>query len=272
MVETDGQGKWALVTGASAGIGAALARVFAEHGFSVVLTARRQERLRALAAELERDHRVETAVIPADLADPAAPERIFARTTDLGIHVAALVNNAGFGARGFFHDLGWTDHAALLQVMITAVVHLTHLYQPAMTRRGFGRILNVASVAGLMPGMPGRTLYGASKAFVVKFSEALAEEHRGDGVHVTAVCPGFTYSEFHDVVGNRAQVSRLPSLMWMDADTVARQAYHAVEVNRPVLVNGGVNAAITTLARLLPPVAARRILARQSRNLAPRAR
>jgi short-subunit dehydrogenase len=267
VAEAGGTGRWALVTGASAGIGAALCRVFAEHGYSVVLTARREDRMRDAAAQLERDHAVKTVVIAADLADRAAPEHIFARTEELGIEVAALVNNAGFGSRGNFDTVGWAEHAAFLQVMITSLVQLSHLYVPGMTKRGFGRILNVGSIAAFMPALAGRTLYGATKAFVVKFSEALAAEHRDDGVHVTAVCPGFTYTEFHDVVSTRDKVSNLPAWMWMDADTVARQAYDALEANRPLLVNGVVNTAMTTLLKLMPDAAARRLVSRQSRQL-----
>jgi short-subunit dehydrogenase len=264
---TDGKGRWALVTGASAGIGSAFAQVFAEHGFSLVLSARREDRLRELARELEDRHGVGTLVVPDDLADPLAPQRIYQACETKGVTVDALVNNAGYGARNSFSDAPWRDHAAFLQVLVTSVVHLTHLFQPGMVERGWGRILNVASIAGLLPGAPRRTLYGPAKAFVVKFSEALALEHNGDGVHVTAVCPGFTYSEFHDVVGNREQVSRLPKFLWMDADTVARQGYAAVMRGDPVYVNGAVNRAVSALSRLMPQRAARVLIRRQSLNL-----
>ena len=261
------RGRWALVTGASAGIGAELARVFAEHGFSVVLTARREERLATLARELEERHRVSTLVLAEDLADPTAPVRLFEAVKQRGIDIDALVNNAGYGARLSFPETPWSEHSAFLQVLVSAVVHLTHLFLPGMLERRWGRILNIASVAGLLPGAPGRTLYGPAKAFLIKFSEALALEHPRDGVHVTALCPGFTYSEFHDVVGNRAQVSRLPKLLWMDAETVARQGFDAVMRGDPVYVNGLANRAITMLTRLAPQRAAHRLIRRQARRL-----
>jgi short-subunit dehydrogenase len=259
----EGKGRWALVTGASAGIGTELARVFADHGFGVVLTARREDRLQALARELEP--RVPVRVVAADLADPDAPAQLHRATADIAVD--ALVNNAGFGAKAAFTDDDWESHAALIQVLVTAVVQLTHLYLPGMVSRRYGRILNVASVAGLLPGAPKRTLYGPAKAFVIKFSEALAGEHVGDGVHVTALCPGFTYSEFHDVAGNRAEVSRLPKLLWMDAATVARQGYEAVMAGRAVYVNGPVNRAITAMTRLVPMRVSAAMIRRQSLRL-----
>jgi short-subunit dehydrogenase len=260
----EGRGRWVLVTGASAGIGAAFARVFAEHGFGLVLTARREERLRAVADELGGEHGVETLVVPADLSDPAAPQTIVDAVGGRGIDLHALVNNAGYGNERRFEDTPWEDHAAFIQVLVTSLVHLTHLLLPEMQRLGYGRIINVASVAGLMPGTPRRTLYGASKSFVIKFSEALAAEQAGRGIHVCAVCPGFTYSEFHDVVGNRDKVSQLPRWLWMDAETVAREGYAAVMEGKPVWVNGLPNKALTTLMRLAPQPLLRALLERQT--------
>lgn len=259
----EGQGRWALVTGASAGIGSAFARVLAENGFSLALTARREPRLRELAGELAKRHAIGTEVVVADLADPGAPDFIADELARRGVLVDVLVNNAGYGNARPFAETPWHEHAAFLQVLVTSLVHLTHRFEPGMAARGYGRILNVASLAGLMPGTPRRTLYGASKAFVIKFSEALAAEHPNDGVHVTAVCPGFTYSEFHDVVGNRGKVSRLPSWLWMDADQVAREGYRAAMRGDPVWVNGLPNRAIATLLRMSPPALARAVLARQ---------
>jgi hypothetical protein len=241
--------------------------VFAEHGFSVVLSARRADRLNALAKELRQSHGVDTMAIAADLSDVTAPQQIFDATEERGIAIDALCNNAGIGSRGKFGEVAWSDHAAFIQVMVTAVAHLTHLYEPGMRARGYGRIVNVASLAALMPGTPGRTLYGAAKSFVVRFSEALAAEHHDSGVHVTAVCPGFTYSEFHDVAGTREEVSQLPSVMWMDADTVARQAYDAVMAGDVLLVNGAPNKLLSTAARMLPQKWAWRLFAGQARKM-----
>jgi hypothetical protein len=136
--------------------------------------------------------------------------------------------------------------------MVVAAADLTHRFLPGMVERGYGRIINVASLAGLSPAPAGHTLYAPSKAFLIKFSEALAHEVGKHGVHVTALCPGFTLSEFHDVNGMRASVSRLPRFLWMDAATVARQGFAAVEEGIPIYVNGRVNRVIATLVRYLP--------------------
>jgi short-subunit dehydrogenase len=244
--------KTALVTGASSGIGAALARVFAEHGFDLILTARRLDRLEALAAELRERHGCGVLVIRADLADPAAPAEIARRVAEAGLHVDALVNNAGYGLPGRFLSATWQQHRDFLQVMVTAVAELCRCFAPGMVERRQGWIINVASVAGLVPATAGHTLYGASKALVTRFSESLARELKPRGVHVTALCPGFTYSEFHDVNGMRAQVSRLPKLLWLDADQVAREAYRAVMRGDRIWINGRVYRVIVLAARLAP--------------------
>jgi len=258
--------KTALVTGASAGIGAAIARVFAANGFDLVLTARRADRLEALAAELRAGHGCAVHVIAADLADPAAPARIFDEVTQAGLVVDALVNNAGYGLPGRFLSSPWDDHRAFIQVMVTAVANLCHRFAPGMAERQRGWIINVASTAGLVPGSAGHTLYGAAKSLVIRFSESLALELRPRGVNVTALCPGFTYSEFHDVNGMRAQVGQLPKWMWMDADTVARQAYDAVTRGDVVCVNGWVNRTIVLLARYTPDWLVQKVLKRFAKN------
>lgn len=241
-----------LVTGASSGIGEAFAEVFASRGFNLVLTARREDRLRAIADRLEGQYSVGAEVVPADLSRPEAPGELCAALAEGGIAVDALVNNAGYGMPGAYTASPWERHAAFLQVMVVAVAELTHRLLPPMIERGYGRIVNVASLAGLVPSPAGHTLYGASKAFMIRFSEALARETRPLGVHVTAVCPGFTYTEFHDVNGMRSEVSRLPRFMWMDARTVAEQGFDAVMGGAPICVNGRLNSTIATAARLLP--------------------
>ncbi len=241
-----------LVTGASAGIGAAFAEVFAAHGFDLVLTARRQDRLDAVAAGLRSRHDVTVHVIPADLAEPQSAARLCAELETRGVAVDALVNNAGYGLPGLLTTPPWTQQRDLLQVLIVAVVELTWRLLPGMVARGYGRIVNVSSLAGLIPAPAGHTLYPASKAFVMRFSEALAEEVRGKGVHVTALCPGFTLSEFHDVTGTRPSVSKLPGAMWLDAPTVARAGYDAVMAGIPVHVPGRLNRVIAVVARHAP--------------------
>ena len=256
----------ALITGASAGIGQALAEVFAGHGFDLVLTARRGDRLEALGADLAGRHGCRVHTIAADLGDPSAPRRIFDGVQRAGITVDALVNNAGYGLPGRFVDTTWDQQREFLQVMVTAVAELAHRFMPGMVERHYGRIINVASVAGLVPGSAGHTLYGASKALLIRFSESLALEGLPYGVHVTALCPGFTYSEFHDVNGMRPQVSQLPTWMFMDARTVARQGYDAVMRGQVVYVNGRVNRAIVQLVRYLPRWLLNGVLRRTARK------
>jgi len=251
-VTREGSGRTALVTGASAGIGKAFADVLAERGYGLVLTARRADRLEAAAADLRARHGVPVAVVVADLADPAAPAALVAAVDALGLHVDVLVNNAGYGVPGRYAATDWTAQRDFLQVLVTAVAELTHRLLPGMIARRFGRILNIASLAALVPAAPGHTLYAASKAFLVKFSEALAGECAAEGVHVTAVCPGFTYSEFHDVTGTRAQVSAMPGWMWSDARDVALAGYAAVMAGTPVAVTGRVNRVIAFGAKHLP--------------------
>jgi hypothetical protein len=243
----------ALVTGASAGIGAAFARILASHGYDLALTARRAERLETLAEEIRLRSGVETLTVSADLAEPDAPAKILDHLAAQGRVVDALVNNAGYGLPGTFATTTWEDQQAFTQVMMTAPAALAHQVLPGMVERRFGRIVNVASLAGLLPGTAGHTLYAASKAFLIKLSQSLHLEGAAHGVHVTALCPGFTYSEFHDVNGTRAQVSAsTPPWLWMGADEVAAAGYEAVEANRAISVPGAPNKAIAAVAKLIP--------------------
>jgi uncharacterized protein len=242
----------ALVTGASAGIGAAIARVFAANGFDLVLTARRADRLEALAQQIGSEYGRSVRVIAADLADPASPRRIYDEIASAGIAIDALVNNAGYGLPGGLLSSSWDQHRDFIQVMVTSIAELCYRFAPGMVERQRGWIVNVGSVAGLVPGSAGHTLYGAVKSLVIKFSQSLALELLPKGVHVTALCPGFTYSEFHDVNGMRQQVSQLPKWMWMDADTVARQGFEAVMRGEIVCVNGAWNKTLVALVRYTP--------------------
>lgn len=258
----------ALVTGASSGIGADLARVYAEHGWDVALTARREDRLAALAAEIRLRCGVDTLVLPEDLADPAAPGRLAAALDRQGREVDALVNNAGFSRTSGFAATPAAEHEAMLRVMLNAPVELTRRVLPGMLERRFGRILNVASVAGLMPATGGDTLYGPIKGFLIKASRGLWLETRGTGVHVTALCPGYTFSEFHDVNESRDAVTRaFPKWMWMQADVVARAGYEAAEANRPVCVPGAANKALVGLMQVLPEDWTLALAARHARRL-----
>ncbi|MEE4173951.1 MAG: SDR family oxidoreductase [Xanthomonadales bacterium] len=249
-----GERPWALVTGASAGIGLEFCRQLAARGYSLVLLARREERLREIAEELGESHGADCRVITADLSDPAACEFIQQALDEAGISVELLVNNAGYGVPGKLVDVPWETHQAFLQVMVTAVCELTWRLMPGMIARGRGHIINVASVAGLSPSTAGHTLYGASKAFLIKFSEALAQEGAPHGVRVSALCPGFTYSEFHDVTGTRDRVSQLPGYLWLQADEVVADGLDAVLRDKPrvVTVPGGVYKLLVWISGAFP--------------------
>lgn len=259
-------GKTALITGASAGIGKAFAEQLAKDGFDLILTARRADRLEALASELRADRGVQVHVIAADLTDPAAPQRLFAELCARGLHVDVLVNNAGRGVADPFVKVGWAEHAEFIQMLVTAVAHLTHLCVPGMVERGYGRVINVSSLAGVLPASPTSTLYAAAKSFLVKFSESLAGELVGTGVHVLALCPGFTYSEFHDVMGTRSIVARMPSLMWQDATSVAREGIDAVMRGEVVRVTGPVNRLVAGIMKHLPDKSALELMRRRAKD------
>lgn len=257
---------WALITGASAGIGEAIARELARRRWNLVLTARRRERLEALAQELSQAHGIAAKVLPADLADPAAPAVLEASLRAQGTPIDLLVNNAGYGLPGFYHKTAWADQARFLQVMLTAPCELVHRFLPDMRARRRGFILNVASLAGLVPGSAGNTLYGAVKAFLVSFSQSLALENRDLGIKVSALCPGFTFSEFHDVSQARHLVQQLPKWMWMSAEEVARRGLDALFAGKVVFVPGTVNRILRFLGKHLPDRAALALMGRQSRR------
>jgi uncharacterized protein len=254
----DGDGRLALVTGASAGIGKSLAGVFAANGFDLILTARRENRLRAVAAELEREHRIK--------ADPIAPLNLCQAFAARGLKVDVLINNAGYAVPGAYTSSPWETQAAFMQVLVHAPFELAHRLLPAMQAQRYGRILNVASVAGLMPGAAGGTLYAAAKSAMIKFSQSIHLENEDKGVHVTALCPGFTYSEFHDVTGSREQVSALPKYWWLTADQVAIAAYRAVQRNKAIEVPGLFYKALVQLPKLLPDQLALAIMRSQSKR------
>ena len=265
-MSTEPATRWALVTGASAGIGAAFARELALRGLNLVLTARRRDRLDQLAAELTASHAIQVECIAADLADPQAPAQLCAEIARRGIAVDMLINNAGYGLPGHFHAQPWPAHAQFLQVMVSSPCELVHILLPGMQQRGYGRIVNVASLAGLIPGSSGHTLYAASKAFLIKFSQSLALENARHGVNVCAVCPGFTYSEFHDVTGTRNIVSKMPNWMWLSAAEVARQGADAVDGGEAVFVTGRVNRLIKALVKLAPDRMSLHFVQKRSKN------
>ncbi len=252
MVDSGNRRRTALVTGASAGIGKAFAQVFAEDGLDLVLVARRKERLEELANELSKSHGAASTVIEADLADPEAPQQIFERLQADGVDVDILVNNAGFGVPEDYKDSQWADQARFMQVMATAPAHLTHLFLPGMIERNYGRFINVSSLAALFPGMAGHTLYSGVKSFLVKLSQSLNLELEGSDIHASVTCPGFTYTEYHDVIRTRESVSQYPEYMWMSAEDVARQSYEALKAGTVVFVPGFANRMLAGAASLLP--------------------
>lgn len=255
-----------LITGASAGIGAAFARALAARGHDLVLTARRTDRLDALAVELHSQHGVNATVLTSDLADLHAVEHLCSALDQRGLQVDWLINNAGYGVPGRFDQSDWQVHADFLRVLVTAPTELAWHLVRGMRERGYGRIVNVASLAGHVPGSAGHTLYAASKAYMIKFSQSLALENLGAGVNVSALCPGFTFSEFHDVTGTRPLVSKMPSFMWQRAEDVVQEGIEAVERGEAVHVTGRFNRTVKGLFKLMPDRLALKMSAKQSKR------
>ncbi|MCW8870642.1 MAG: SDR family oxidoreductase [Proteobacteria bacterium] len=243
---------YALITGASAGLGLSFAEHLAAQKHNLILVARRSQRLQKIAQELQAKHDIDVFYIVADLADTDAPDAIFQQCRDKQWFVSTLINNAGYGVPGDFDQVDWLTHQAQLNVMLNNVVKLTHLFYPAMKQAGRGGILQVASLAGLAPPTAGHTLYGAMKSFVIKFTHSLHLEAKDFGVHVTAVCPGFTYTEFHDVNGTRSRMNKLAKSLWMTADEVVEQSLQALSENKAVKINGWRNQLIALMTRLFP--------------------
>lgn len=245
-------GRTALITGASAGIGAAFARHLAAEGHDLVLVARREDRLTALAGELANRYAVRCEVVAADLSDSDAPRAILDRTTSLGIDIDILINNAGMSGNSSFADARFEDLAAEIQVMITAVTELAHRTIPGMKERGYGRIVNLSSLAAFMP-PAASLLYTGIKSYVLNVSQALDMELRPHGINVTALCPGFTRTEFHDVMGTRdAATSKLPSILWQTPDAVVQEGWRAVNDGKPVCVPGIVNKVTAAAVKPVP--------------------
>ena len=265
MQTREGENRHVLITGASAGIGQALARVFARHGYNLAVTARRGDRLRALKTELENEYQIRVHALPADLANPDAPDEIAGTLRQREIHIDGLVNNAGYNLRGAIPDTSWQDKHDLLQVMAIAPYALTQHFLPGMRERKFGRILNVASVVGLLPGGVSNSLYAGVKAMQVAFSEALHADEKAHGLHVTALCPGLTYSEFHDVDGSRADMQRSPRVLWHSSESVAEAGYAALSRNRAICVPGLFYKAVIAGARIIPRRLANTLVTRIAR-------
>jgi short-subunit dehydrogenase len=241
----------ALVTGASSGIGAAVARELAARGHALILVARREQRLRSLADELAGEHGVSAEVIAADLADADGRERVHSEIAARGRWVEVLVNNAGFGSRGRFVDNDTARMVEMVEVNSAAVVDLSGRFLPGMVNRGRGAVINIASAASFQP-LPGSAVYAATKAFVLSFSEAVRTELRGSGVSVTAVCPGPVETEFTEAAGMSGVENETPSAFWISAEEVARQAVAGAAADKRVVVPGALYKASSLLGQHSP--------------------
>lgn len=251
----------ALITGASAGIGAAFAELLAAEGFDLVLVARRAERLDQLGKGLSDRYGIVARSLPADLADPAAPLAIWGQLTEWGVEIDALINNAGLSGSTAFTETPWEKIAAELQIQVNGATELIHRLAPGMKERGWGRIINLSSIAAFQPPTES-LLYTGIKTYTLNMSQALNMELSRDGVHVTALCPGFTHSEFHDVMDTREAANRLPGILWGDADQVARAGWSAVMRGKPVCVPRAVNKVLAASMRPFPLAAQYQVSAR----------
>jgi uncharacterized protein len=232
----------ALITGASAGIGAAIASELARRGRGVTLVARREDRLRSLADELAGEFGVRAEALGADLEDGTAREDLVRRTDELGVDVEILVNNAGFGGGEDFARTERERLLAMVEVNCVALLALQAAYLPRMVERGRGAVINIASTAAFQP-LPGAATYGATKAFVLSLSEAVHEELKGTGVTVTAVCPGPVKTEFTQVAGLERAEEQVPGIVWTSVESVARQAVDAAADGKRAIVPGLLNRA-----------------------------
>lgn len=239
----EGRGRTALVTGASSGIGRSMSELLAAKGYDVTLVARRASALEDVRCSLERTWGVRSHVIVADLGAADAPRHICEELQSRSLHIDVLVNNAGYSAAGLFAEQPWADHERFLRVMGLAPAELCHRLVPAMQAHNWGRVINVTSIGGLMPGMPGMAMYGATKSFLQKLTEALAAESKARGVLCTVSAPGGTDTEAFAASGITDYVSSRPliQLTMMSPDAVAREAYAACMAGRRLIVHGWPN-------------------------------
>jgi short-subunit dehydrogenase len=252
----------ALITGASAGLGVEFARLFAADGSDLVLVARRRERLEALAGEMKQRFGVNAHVLVSDLSKPDAPQQIVDELARLGLQVDVLVNNAGFGARGLFVDLPVERQLDIVRVNVLALTHLTRLLLPGMLGRRRGGVLNVASTAAFQPG-PHVNVYYATKAYVLSFTEALAEEVRGRGVVVSCLAPGPTHTEFAEAA--QMETTAVFRFAAVPAEPVVRAGYRGFRKGKVLVVPGLLNRVGAFSVRLTPRALVRRLTARLQR-------
>ena len=256
----------ALVTGASSGIGTAIATELASRGHAVALVARREDRLRSLAEELSSDHGADVEVIAADLGDPKERERLEGELRGRGRSVEVLVNNAGFGHQADFATSPRERMVEMVQLNCEAVVDLTSRFLTPMVERGRGSVINIASIGAFQP-LPGSAVYGASKAFVLSFSEGIRTELRGSGVSVTAVCPGPVKTEFTEAAGIPGVEDRTPDIVWMTPEDIAKHAVDGAARDKRVVVPGMVARASALAGHYSPRAVALPLIGRIWRNL-----
>jgi len=249
--------KYALVTGASSGIGYELAKLFAQDGKNIVVVARSQDRLEKLRTEIENKSGTKVIVLVKDLSNPVAPQEIFSDLEKKNINVDVLVNNAGFPVHGKFAETDLKEELDMIQVNVTALTHFTKLFMKKMVDNKSGSILNVASTAGFCP-FPTFSVYAATKAYVLSFTEALANELQGTGVSVTCLCPGATDTRFYER-GNAGEAKFAKTMKMMDAAKVASIGYTALKKRRTMVVAGLANSLSMFGLRLLPRKRATRI-------------
>jgi short-subunit dehydrogenase len=254
----------ALITGASSGIGEAFARALAAEGFDLALVARRADRLEALAGELSTRHGIDAFAIPADLAVWEGHQPVLDAIAARGRDVALLVNNAGFSIAQSFDDVAWNRQRDFLMTLINAPLGLAHGVIPGMVQRGGGRIINVASLAGFAPGVAGHTLSPGAKSLMIKATQALDAEYRAAGLKITAVCPGFTQTEFAQANGTGAVMDEAPRRLFQTSEQVVTAALAANLAGRVVVVPGWHNVVAAALLQYLPQSLVRMLLIRGS--------
>ncbi|MGN1098433.1 MAG: SDR family NAD(P)-dependent oxidoreductase [Clostridia bacterium] len=250
--------KTALITGASGGLGAELARIFAREGYNLVLVARSGEKLEALKNEVEDGFKTRAEILVKDLAEKDGAKSVFEFTNQKGIDIDVLVNNAGFGDFGPYADSGWDKQYDMIQLNITALIQLTHCYLKPMIERGGGKILNLASIAAFQAG-PLMSVYYASKAFVLSFTESLSVELKGTGVTVTALCPGPTRTGF-EKAANLKNSRLFKNLKTASAKQVAEYGYKKLMKNKVIAVQGIANKALICASKFAPRRLARYVV------------
>jgi short-subunit dehydrogenase len=242
----------ALITGASSGIGEAFARALAERNYDLVLVARREDRLKVLAQDLRRDYAIVVHVLPTNLSEPEACERVLAAVAKMGRSVDMLVNNAGYSIAQSFGDVPWKAQQDFLMTLVVNACGLVHGVLPGMIAKGGGRIIATASLAGFAPGVAGHTLYPGAKSLMMSFTQAIDAEYRGRGIRATAVSPGFVSTGFAAANGTDVVMAEAPRRLFLTPEQVVEAALKANDRGRVIVVPGWYNALAASLMRLLP--------------------